>query len=142
MVAAPAPDGMVRIQTFLSRKEAEALDREARFRRQSRSQAARQAIARGLFTKIPADPEDRLAKLERRLYTHMKLTVRDLRIIEELVFALTRLLLTRLPETEEDRDPLLLASVEIRLQRLLDEVAAKVSAGPARPPPEAEAPVP
>lgn len=129
---------MIRVQTFLSEAEAQALDREARFRRLSRSQAARRAIARGLFGKIPADPEDRLANLERRLYTHMKLTVRDLRIIEELVFALTRLILTRLPETAEDRDPVLQASVEIRLQRLLDEVAAKVASGPVRPAPAAE----
>lgn len=141
MAAAPDPT-FVRVQTFLSGAELGALDREARFRRLSRSQAARQAIVRGLFGRIPADPEDRLANLERRLYTHMRLTVRDLRIIEELVFALTRLILTRLPETEEDRDPLIQASVEIRLQRLLDEVAARVSSRPARPPPGEEGPPP
>ncbi|HEX2562232.1 hypothetical protein [Phenylobacterium sp.] len=136
---APASEaGMVRVQAFLSEAEVEALDREARFRRQSRSQAARQAIARGLSGRIPADPDDRLLNLERRLHTHMRLTVRDLRIIEELVFALTRLILTRLPETADDRDPLLQAAVEVRLQRLLDEVAAKISSGPARPPPEVE----
>lgn len=128
---------LVRIQTFLSRAEIDVLDRAARLQRLSRSQAARQAIVGGLAGRI-ADPDDRLLRLERRLSDHMRLSVRDLRIIEELVFSLTRLLLSRLPETAEDRDPVRLASVERRLQRILDDVAAKIVAGPARPAPSPE----
>ncbi|HEY9219026.1 MAG TPA: hypothetical protein VIO94_13320, partial [Phenylobacterium sp.] len=86
--------------------------------------------------RIQADPEDRLFKLERRLADHIRLSVRDLRIIEELVFSLTRLILTRLPETAADRDPVRQASVEQRLQRILDDVAAKIVAGPRTSAPE------
>lgn len=120
----------VRVQTSLPAKVFRALEREAGVRGLSVSQVAAEALQRGLKGRVQADPEDRLLTLERRLSDHMRLTARDLQIVEELQFAIARVLFTRLPETAHDRDPVLQAAVDARLKKLLDEVASKINAGP------------
>ena len=121
---------MRRVQSSLTEAHWTALSREAKARGLSLSQVASEAMARGLRRSPQADPDDRLLSLERRLSDHMRLTARDLQIIEELQFALARLMFLRLPETELDHDPLNTAAVDRRLKTLLDEVASRIAAGP------------
>lgn len=121
---------MRRVQSSLTDAQWNALARESKARGMSLSQVASEAMSRGLRRSPQADPEDRLLNLERRLSDHMRLTARDLQIIEELQFSLARLMLLRLPETELDHDPLNKAAVEKRLKSLLDEVASRISIGP------------
>ena len=133
-----SPDGkLVRVQTMVTPECAAALDRHARLRRSSRSGAVNDVISRGLRGLTQADPEDRLLRLERRLYDHMRLTSRDLRIVEEFLLVQIRMLLSRLPETAMDRDPVARAAVETRLHDVIEEVSARIIAGPRRdaPPP-------
>jgi hypothetical protein len=120
----------VRVQVYLNDpKVIAALNREARTERIPLSQAAGRAITRGLQKSLPADPEDRLLRLERSLRDHMRATARDMEITQELVAELARALFTRLPDEAGDSEPLLRAAVELRVQRLLDDVAARICAG-------------
>lgn len=123
-----------RVQVYLTdAKVAAALAREARAGRIPVSQAAGRAIARGLQGAPRADPDDRLLKLERGLRDHMRAMARDMQIVQELVVELARTLFLRLPEVAGDDDPLLQASVEARIERLLDVAAAAVVAGRPQP---------
>ena len=113
-----------------------ALEREAKINRISLSQAAALMIARGLKSRISADPNDRLLVLERRLSDHMRLSARDFVIIEEMLFVSLRMMMSRFPECEEERSAPYRASVETSLQALMGEVAERVrrtSSGKALP---------
>jgi hypothetical protein len=119
-----------RVQVYIADPQLlAALEREASAQQSTLSHAAGRAIARGLSRSPTADPDDRLLKLERSLRQHMGATARDMAVVEELVVQLARLLLLRLPETELDRDPLMQASVEARLERLLDDTVFHVVRG-------------
>jgi len=119
-----------RVQVYLTDpKLVSALNREARQGRLPLSQAAGRAIARGLRNGGPGDPEDRLLQLERSLRDHMRLTGRDVQIIQELLIELARAFFLRLPDAAVDENPIVQAAVEHRIERLLDATAARIAAG-------------
>lgn len=119
-----------RVQVYVNdARVIKALNREARLAKVPLSQAAGRAIARGLTFSLPADPDDRLLHLDRALRQHMRATARDMQIIQELIVELARAFFLRLPDVEEDNDPLLQASIEARIERLLDATAARLIAG-------------
>lgn len=120
----------IRIQVYLNdRKVIETLNREARRTGRPLSQVAGRALTQGLRQNLPADPDDRLLKLERALRDHMRATARDVTIIQELVVEFARAFFLRLPDTMIDKDPLVQASVERRIELLLDATAARIIAG-------------
>ncbi len=119
-----------RVQVYLTDpKVAKALDREARAGRMPLSQAAGRAITRGLQKSPQADPEDRLLYLERSLRDHMRLTARDMQIVQELLIEVARAFFLRLPDAIIDQDPTVQAAVDRRIERLLDATAARIVAG-------------
>lgn len=119
-----------RIQVYLSDPRLiEALKRDARLAGQSLSQAAGRAVARGLARTVAADPDDRLSALERALRDHMRSNQRDMQIVQELVVEIARAFFLRLPDAAIDEDPVMLASVERRIDRLLDATAARLIRG-------------
>lgn len=126
----PARDQTTRIQTYLTDpKVAAALKREARVSKITLSQAAARAIARGLQKSPPADPEDRLLRLELALRDHMRRTQRDIIIAHELIIESVRALLLRLPDAPADHDPLIQAAVNIQIDRLLCAIAGRIESG-------------
>ena len=75
-----------RVQVYINDpKVVASLNREARAGRIALSQAAGQAIVRGLVKSPRADPDDRLLNLERSLRDHMRSTGRDMQIVQELL---------------------------------------------------------
>jgi hypothetical protein len=123
-----------RVQVYLTDpKVAKALDREARAGRMPLSQAAGRAITRGLQKSPQADPEDRLLYLERSLRDHMRSTARDMQIVQELLIEVARAFFLRLPDAIVDQDPTVQAAVDRRIERLLDETAARIVAGRSAP---------
>lgn len=119
-----------RIQVYLSDPRViEALNRDARLSHLSLSQAAGRAVVRGLARSLAADPDDRLAALERALRDHMRSTQRDMQIVQELVVEIARAFFLRLPDAAIDEDPVVLASVERRIDRMLDATAARLIRG-------------
>lgn len=122
-----------RVQVYIADpKIAAALAREARAGRIPVSQAAGRAIARGLQVAPRADPDDRLLKLEMGLRDHMRAMGRDMQIVQELVVELARAFFSRLPDVIADDDPTFRASVDVRIDRLLDDTAARIVAGRSR----------
>ncbi|CAN5260045.1 hypothetical protein BH10PSE1_BH10PSE1_29290 [soil metagenome] len=119
-----------RVQVYLTDpKVVTGLNREARSNRLPISQAAGRAIARGLQKSPHADPEDRLLQLERSLRDHMRLTARDMQIVQELLIEVARAFFLRLPDAVVDQDPTVQAAVDRRIERLLDATAARIVAG-------------
>lgn len=119
-----------RIQVYLSDPRLiEALNRDARLAGLSLSQAAGRAVARGLARGLAADPDDRLSTLERALRDHMRSSQRDMQIVQELVVEIARAFFLRLPDAAIDEDPVVVASVERRIDRLLDATAARLIRG-------------
>ena len=126
----PKDSRTARIQVYLTDpKVIAALNRDARRNRSALSQAAGQAIARGLHRNLVADPEDRLQRLETSLRDHMRSTARDVQIIQELLVEVARAFFLRLPDAYVDQDPTVLAAVERRIERLLDATAARIVGG-------------
>lgn len=131
-----------RVQVYLSDpKVARALEREARVGHVPISQAAGQAISRGLQQSPRADPEDRLLHLDRALRDHMRATARDMQIIQELLVEVARAFFLRLPDAVIDQDPTVQAAVDRRIERLLDATAARIVAGQVRPEDRAAGPL-
>lgn len=119
-----------RVQVYLTDpRVAAALTREARAANIPLSQAAGRALARGLARSLPADPEDRLLQLDRALRDHMRSTARDVQIIQELVIEVARAFFLRLPDAVTDQDPVTRAAVDHRIEKLLDDTAARLIAG-------------
>ena len=132
-----------RVQVYFENPKLEtALRREARAAKVPLSRAAERAIERGLLKRPNADPEDRLLALDRSLRDHMRSTARDMAIVQELLVEFARAFFARLPDSPADEDPLLKASVEARIEKMLDAAAYRlVSAGPgAGPQPPTTAP--
>jgi len=127
-----------RVQVYLSDPRLiEALNRDARASGLSLSQAAGRAVARGLARSPTADPDDRLALLERGLRDHMRSSQRDMQIVQELVVEIARAFFLRLPDAAIDEDPVVLAAVERRIDRMLDMTAARLIRGGSMPRAEA-----
>ena len=119
-----------RVQVYLTDpKVVSGLNREARSGKMPLSQAAGRAIARGLQKSPQADPEDRLLQLERSLRDHMRSTARDMQIVQELLVEMARAFFQRLPDAEPDDDPTVQASVDRRVDRMLNDTAARIVAG-------------
>ncbi len=119
-----------RVQVYLNDpKVVSSLNREARLGRIALSQAAGQAIMRGLARNPKVDPEDRLLNLERSLRDHMRSTGRDMQIVQELLIEVARAFFVRLPDAIVDEDPTVQAAVDRRIERLLDATAARIVAG-------------
>jgi hypothetical protein len=119
-----------RVQVYFENPKVEqALRREARAGKVPLSRAAERAIERGLVKRPTGEPEDRLLNVERALRDHMRNTARDMSIVQELLVEVARLFLQRLPDTPADHDPLLLAAVEARLERMFDAAAGRIAAG-------------
>lgn len=119
-----------RVQVYLNDpKVAASLNREARAGKMPLSQAAGRAIARGLQKSPHADPEDRLLLLEQSLKGHMRATARDMQIVQELLIEVARAFFLRLPDAVIDQDPTVQASVDRRIEALLDATAARIVAG-------------
>ena len=119
-----------RVQVYLAdAKVVTALGREARTSKIPLSQAAGRAIARGLQKSLPADPDDRLLRLDRSLRDHMRSTARDMQIVQELLIEVARAFFVRLPDALIDDDPTVQAAVEHRIERLLDATAARIVSG-------------
>ena len=119
-----------RVQVYLTDpRVVAALTREARAANIPLSQAAGRTLARGLARSIPADPEDRLLQLDRALRDHMRSTARDVQIIQELVIEVARAFFLRLPDAITDQDPITRAAVDHRIEKLLDDTAARLIAG-------------
>lgn len=123
-----------RIQVYLTDpRVVAALHREARAANIPISQAAGRSLAKGLARSLPADPDDRLLQLDRALRDHMRATARDVQIIQELVVEVARAFFMRLPDAITDQDPVARAAVDRRIERLLDDTAARlISGGAAR----------
>lgn len=129
-MARRGPVQTCRVQVYLSDPKVIAgLTREARSGRVSVSQAAGHAIARGLQSSPRADPEDRLLTLEQSLRGHMRSTRQDMQIIQELVVEVARALFVRLPDAVVDQDPTVQAAVDRRIERMLDDTAARIVSG-------------
>lgn len=129
-MARRSPAQTCRVQVYLSDpKVISGLNREARSGRVSVSQAAGHAIARGLQNSPRADPEDRLLTLEQSLRGHMRSTRQDMQIIQELVVEVARALFVRLPDAFIDQDPTVQAAVDRRIERMLDDTAARIVSG-------------
>lgn len=119
-----------RVQVYLNDpKVVSSLNREARVGRIALSQAAGQAIVRGLARNPKADPEDRLLNLERSLRDHMRSTGRDMQIVQELLIEVAKAFFLRLPDAVVDEDTTVQAAVERRIERLLDATAARIVSG-------------
>ncbi|WP_313002534.1 hypothetical protein [Brevundimonas sp.] len=119
-----------RVQVYLSDpKVVTGLNREARAGRMALSQAAGRAIARGLQHNPRADPDDRLETLERAFRDHMRNAARDMQLVQELLVEMTRAVFQRLPEADLDDDPTVQAAVDRRIERMLDDTAARIMAG-------------
>lgn len=119
-----------KVQVYLSRPGlGAALAREAALRKMSLSQAAEAVLERGLKGQIEADADDRLLTLERRLSDHMRLTARDLFMLEELTFIALRTLISRLPEHPAEQEASYRAGVDMAMEAVLDELSRKVRAG-------------
>lgn len=119
-----------RVQVYINDpKVVSSLNREARIGRMALSQAAGQAIARGLLRSPKADPDDRLLNLERSLRDHMRATGRDMQIVQELLIEVAKAFFLRLPDGIVDEDPTVQAAVDRRIERLLDATAARIVAG-------------
>ena len=119
-----------RVQVYINDpKVVSSLNREARAGRIALSQAAGQAIVRGLIKSPKADPEDRLLNLERSLRDHMRSTGRDMQIVQELLIEVAKAFFLRLPDVVADEDPTVQAAVEQRIERLLDATAARIVSG-------------
>lgn len=119
-----------RVQVYLNDpKVVSSLNREARVGRIALSQAASQAIVRGLARNPKADPDDRLLNLERSLRDHMRSTGRDMQIVQELLIEVAKAFFLRLPDALVDEDPTVQAAVERRIERLLDATAARIVSG-------------
>ena len=119
-----------KVQIYLTKTDlGAALEREAKLRRLSLSQAAETILVRGLKGKIDADPGDRLLMIERRLSDHMRLTARDLFVVEEMLFIALRTIISRLPEHPGEREPDYKSEVNIAMDELIDELARKVRRG-------------
>lgn len=122
-----------RVQVYINDpKVVTGLNREARAGRMALSQAAGRAIARGLQSSPHADPDDRLQMLERSLRDHMRATARDMQIVQELLVEVARAFFQRLPDAVVDEDPTVQAAVDRRIERLLDDTAARIVAGRVR----------
>lgn len=129
-MARRSPAQTCRVQVYLNDpKVITGLSRAARAGRVSVSQAAGHAIARGLQSSPRADPEDRLLTLEQSLRGHMRSTRQDMQIIQELVVEVARALFVRLPDAVQDQDPTVQAAVDRRIERLLDDTAARIVSG-------------
>lgn len=119
-----------RIQVYLTDpRVVAALQREARSANIPISQAAGRSLAKGLARSLPADPDDRLLQLDRALRDHMRSTARDVQIIQELVIEVARAFFMRLPDAVTDQDPIARAAVDRRIERLLDDTAARLIGG-------------
>ena len=119
-----------RVQVYINDpKVISSLNREARTGRIALSQAAGQAIVRGLLRSPRADPDDRLLNLERSLRDHMRSTGRDMQIVQELLIEVAKAFFLRLPDTVADEDPTVQAAVDRRIERLLDATAARIVSG-------------
>lgn len=119
-----------RVQVYLTDPRViAALRRDARAASISLSQAAARSLARGLARSLPADPEDRLLQLDRALRDHMRSTARDVQIIQELLIEVARAFFLRLPDAVTDQDPVTRAAVDRRIDKLLDDTAARLIAG-------------
>ena len=119
-----------RIQVYLTDpRVVAALQREARAANIPISQAAGRSLAKGLARSLPADPDDRLLQLDRALRDHMRSTARDVQIIQELVIEVARAFFMRLPDAITDQDPVARAAVDRRIERLLDDTAARLISG-------------
>jgi hypothetical protein len=119
-----------KVQVYLTKVDlGAALEREAKLRRLSLSQAAEAILERGLKGKIDADPGDRLLMIERRLSDHMRLTARDLFVVEEMLFIALRTLMSRLPEHPQEREADYKAEINIAMDEVIDELARKVRQG-------------
>jgi hypothetical protein len=119
-----------KVQVYLSKTGlGAALEREAKMRRLSLSQTAEAILERGLKGKIEADPGDRLLMIERRLSDHMRLTARDLFVVEEMLFIALRTMISRLPEHPREQSDDYRAEVNIAMDQLLDELSRKVRQG-------------
>ncbi|WP_312084723.1 hypothetical protein [Brevundimonas sp.] len=122
--------GATRIQVYLTdARVVAALQREARSANIPISQAAGRSLAKGLARSLPADPDDRLLQLDRALRDHMRSTARDVQIIQELVIEVARAFFMRLPDAITDQDPVARAAVDRRIERLLDDTAARLISG-------------
>lgn len=134
LIAKPKGEGLkpppAKVQVYLSKAGlGAALEREAKARRISLSQAAEAILERGLKGKIEADPGDRLLAIERRLSDHMRLTARDLFVVEEMLFIALRTIISRLPEHPQERDPDYRAEIDISMDEFMDELSRKVRQG-------------
>lgn len=119
-----------RVQVYINDpKVVSSLNREARVGRIALSQAAGQAIVRGLIRSPKADPDDRLLNLERSLRDHMRSTGRDMQIVQELLIEVAKAFFLRLPDAVADEDPTVQAAVDRRIERLLDATAARIVSG-------------
>ncbi|PZU71952.1 MAG: hypothetical protein DI531_14410 [Brevundimonas sp.] len=119
-----------RIQIYLTDpRVVAALQREARSANIPISQAAGRSLAKGLARSLPADPDDRLLQLDRALRDHMRSTARDVQIIQELVIEVARAFFMRLPDAVTDQDPVARAAVDRRIEKLLDDTAARLISG-------------
>lgn len=124
------PTETCRVQVYLSDpKVVTGLNREARVGRMALSQAAGRAIARGLQSSSRADSDDRLETLERAFRDHMRSTARDMQIVQELLVEMARAFFQRLPDVEPDEHPTVQAAVDRRIDKMLDDTAARIVAG-------------
>jgi len=121
-------DPTARVQVYFENPKVEAaLRREARVSKITMSRAAERAIERGLQRRPSADPEDRMLALDRSLRDHMRATARDMAIVQELLVEFARAFFARLPDSPDDEDALLKASVDARIERLLDRAAYRLT---------------
>ena len=59
----------------------------------------------------------------------MRSTRQDMQIVQELVVEVARALFVRLPDGVGDQDPTVQAAVDRRIERMLDDTAARIVSG-------------
>ena len=115
-----------RIQIYISDPNlAEALGEEARKRGLSLSQTAQHILSKGLRYQNQKETEGS-ALLENRLLKHARLTIRDLTVLQELLFITLRTLCSRLPENPHEANPTYQASVDHQMTLILNEVSDRL----------------
>jgi len=115
-----------RLQIYISDPNlAEALSQEARQRGLSLSQTAQHILSKGIRYQNQQEAEN-LGSLENRLLKHARLTIRDLTILQELLFITLRTLCSRLPENPQESNPTYQASVDHQMTLILNEVSDRL----------------
>lgn len=135
---------LVRYQVYASRKLANAVEREAKAARVSRSQAVQRLMERGARRSptATAEPAEQLALVIRMLGDHRRAVAQDLMLNTEMTARLLREFFIRFPSAPDDLDALRQAAGDARVEEVIDEAVERIIRGERRRTASAAEPVP